>query len=354
MLPWASFPKRFPTDALHSREVHARTRRGQVLSRACAQGAGTVERSARWRFRVYRGVWSFSRPSSRRLGAALRCDVPLRVALRCTGSRCAEAHPSPEFVQHCLPGAFAGAENATGSAFLADINHQARCGRVQSTVPRRRSASGPDIPLVRDAFGFRDSIGGTAPRIERPLGRTRESAFITVRNASGPASSSSIPAVGSWFSPRDHTWNRAIPRAHSRNVSLGPSSSERRTRLDSHFPLAEAIWPLPPRSSVSRDAEAPWFADSQVGSTSPAGHPSRGNSPWSSVGCTPFESAFFSAPERRESGVFWGTRPLGRLLRGARVSLHAGASWGLRLPVGSALGEGHRRSVETRWFGLSL
>ena len=184
--------------------------------------------------------WSFSRPlfDDR---ATLRCDVPLRVALRCTVSRRAEAHPVTETVQQVPSGRLPGADSATGSAFLLDFDHLAKCGRVQSTVPQRRSALVPDIPLMRDAAGFRDSVGGTAPQIPRPLGQARESAFVTVRNVSGLTSSTSVPAVGfALLSARAHQDSHS-PSGALKSASLEPRSSEHDTRLD----WRGALWRRP-------------------------------------------------------------------------------------------------------------
>jgi hypothetical protein len=91
---------------------------------------------------------------------------------------------------------------------------------------------------VRDAVGFRDSVGDTAPQIARPVGRARENAFITVQNASGSAFSTSIPAVGfALLSARAHQdshrslghtqrmrlWDRAGPSATAPRLARCPS-----------------------------------------------------------------------------------------------------------------------------------
>jgi hypothetical protein len=164
--------------------------------------------------------------------ATLRCDVPLRVASRCAISRRAEAHPVTETVQQAPSGYLPGADSASGSAFLLDFDHLAKCGRVQSTVPGRRSASGPDILLVRDAVGFRDSVGDTAPRIPRPLGQAREAAFNTYGTLLVPLSPpASLPSGFALLSARAHLDSHS-PSGTLESASLEPRSSERDTRLD--------------------------------------------------------------------------------------------------------------------------
>jgi hypothetical protein len=253
-------------------------------------------------------------------------------------------------------GCLHGADSATDSAFLLDFDHLAKCGRVQSTDRGRRSASGPNIPLARDATGFHDSMGDTAPRIARPLGQARESAFNTVRDASGPASSTSVPAVGFRAALRASTpgitqslghtqrmclWDRAPPSATRASIGTMPSGEG----------LLATAGPFT-RSPRRRNAVVHGFP---VGSMSPVGRPSRGNSPGRAYpACTPLEAAFSSAPERGESGVFWGTRPLGRLPRGASISFHTEACRDPRLLFGSALGGRHHRRVGTFWFRPSL
>jgi hypothetical protein len=232
MLPWASFPKRFPTDV--------RLVPRNVALDAPRTGAFTRLRARRGHGRAFRPVVPPS--PSRCVGssvaprlddrATLRCDVPMRVASRCAVSRRAEAHPVTETVQQAPSGYLPGADSASGSAFLLDFDHLAKCGRVQSTVPGRRSASGPDILPVREAVGFRDSEGDTAPRIPRPLGQARKAAFNTYGTLPVPLSPPASLPSGSHFSPREHTWIRTGPSGALKSASLEPRSSERDTRLD--------------------------------------------------------------------------------------------------------------------------
>jgi hypothetical protein len=108
-------------------------------------------------------------------------------------------------------------------------------------------------------------------------GKARKSAFITERNASGPALSTSTPAVKVVvISARAHL-NSHNPSGTLKECVFGTALVwARHTHRFTRHRQAEAFWPLPPRSPGSRDAEAPWFTDSQVGSTSPAGRPFQG------------------------------------------------------------------------------
>jgi hypothetical protein len=212
MLPWASIPKRFDRRAFRSEERHTGAPR-----------TGGLRVSAPRRGHVRPFCPEVPPSPSRCVGpsvapllddrAALRCDVPLHVASRCAVSLRAEAHPVAETVQQVPSG-------CPQWGYLLDYDHSAKCGRVQSTVPGRRSASGPDILLVRDAAGFCVAVGETAPQITRPLGQARESAVITVRNASDSASSTGVPAVGfASLSARAHLGSHKS-LGHTRRVRL--------------------------------------------------------------------------------------------------------------------------------------
>jgi hypothetical protein len=159
--------------------------------------------------------WVFQSPLVRRSCVTLRCDVPQRVASRTIrfpthksvqGHRSRSAMPSG-----CLP-----RTEAPGSAFPPDIDHLAKCGRVRSTDLRRRGVSGADIPRLRNTVGFRDLIDDTAPRIARPLGQARKSAFITVGTLQVPLPPpASLPVGSEVLSARAH------PNSHNPSGTLG-------------------------------------------------------------------------------------------------------------------------------------
>jgi hypothetical protein len=217
MLPWASFPKRFSTGTRKAPRNGALGRAwGQVQSRICAQGADAIERSARKCLPSLSRFLVLQSPLVSTIVPQLRCDVPLRVASRCTVSGALERNQSRRPFSKCPQVAVPGAKKHHRAVFLADYDHLAKCGRVQSTDLGRRSAWDPDIPLVRDAVGCRDSIGDTTPRTRILLDNARENTVITVQNASGPAFSASVPAVGSRCSRREHTWIHTAPQTHSK------------------------------------------------------------------------------------------------------------------------------------------
>jgi hypothetical protein len=202
MLPWASFPKRIPTDERFApRSVAHEARCGQVPSHASAEARARSSVLPEVPLGLSRHVVLQS-PLSRRSCVALRCDVPQRAASRMLRSPTHGVHQVPETDQRAL--GQPSRDEATGSAFPPDVDHLAKCGRVQPGLPRR-SASGPEYRPFARCWGFRDLVCDTTPRIARPLGQARESAFISVQDASGPASSSSTLPSGARLSPREHT-----------------------------------------------------------------------------------------------------------------------------------------------------
>jgi hypothetical protein len=305
--------------------------------------------------------WSFSRPSFDDR-AALRCDVPLRVASRCTVSRRAETHPVTETVQQVPSGCLPGADSATGSAFLPDFDHLAKCGGGQSTVPGRRSASGPDIALLREAVGSGDSVCDTAPGITRPLGQSPRERFHhgTERVKSHFLRQRPCRRVRAALRA-SNAWIHAIPREHSKSAPLRKRSSERNTRLDWHGTSGEGLLATAgpfTRFPRRRGAVVHGFPGWQY---EPGRSPVPGQQPWSSI---PIMHALgiglFLCAGTRRSERFPGTRPLGRMPRGGRISCHAEACRDPHLPFGKGLEECRTRrmphsgsavTVASRHFG---
>jgi hypothetical protein len=155
MLPWASFPKRFPIDTRFAPEnvaleamgtgafagLHTRCRRG----RAGAHGAPeSIE-----------VCWSFARPSSRR-----SCHIAVRrPAARSVTSNhrgCAETHPVTETVPPCLPEAVPGAVTPPVRPSL-DFDLLASAVGVNRWALCAEALRVWDITQVREAEGCRVS-----------------------------------------------------------------------------------------------------------------------------------------------------------------------------------------------------
>jgi hypothetical protein len=171
MLPWASFPKRFPIDVRFApRNVALGCAADRCL---CAPAHEAPARSGGCP--LVRPVsievcWSFSRPSSRR---------SCRIAVRCPAARSVTVHrswtrrgASGHGDRSAMPsGCRAGSRNATGSAFPLDFDHLAIAAGFNRRALCAEAFRVRDIPLVREADGSRDAVGDTAPEIARPLER---------------------------------------------------------------------------------------------------------------------------------------------------------------------------------------
>jgi hypothetical protein len=366
MLPWASFPKRFPTDIRFAPRNVAldapRTSCFQVPAHEARTRSSLPPGGASSPSRcVDPSVVPFLDDR-----ATLRCDVPLRVALRCTVSRRAEAHPVTETVQQVPSGRLPG-----------QIAPPVRLSFWTSTI--WPSAAGFNRQfLSAGALWFR-----TSPQCEMPLDSAipwatprRESHILSGKPARARSSRygthpvplsppASLPS-GSRCSPREHTRIHTVPRAHSR-VRLwnrAPPSAKHASigAAPSGAGLLATAGPFT-RFPRRRNAVVHGFPDWQY---EPGRSPVSGQQPWSSVpGMHTLRSYLFlntGAPRIRR---FLETRPLGRSPCSASITFHAEASRDLRLPFGKALeecrtqrvqysGDCLRRHVETFWFGLSL
>jgi hypothetical protein len=153
--------------ALRSEERRAWMRRGKVPSRACARGADSVGRLP----------WVLPCPS-RCVGpsvaphlddrATLRCDIPRRVASRCSGRGRAEARPVTETVRLCHLDATGGG-NAAGAVVPVDFDHLA------SAVGFSRQALGAEALRVR-TFPWCEMLTDSALPWATPL---RESSVLS-------------------------------------------------------------------------------------------------------------------------------------------------------------------------------
>jgi hypothetical protein len=163
MLPWASFPKRFPIDERFAPKNDAL---------GCAEDSCLRVPAHEARARSSRRPVVLPRPS-RCVGPSvapclddrvtLRCDVPRRVASRCADRSRAETRPVSETAPLCLLDA-PGAKNASGAAFPGTTTIRP-CGRVPSLDPPRRSATGLGHPPGARSRGSRVAVGDTAPKI---------------------------------------------------------------------------------------------------------------------------------------------------------------------------------------------
>jgi hypothetical protein len=366
MLPWASFPKRFPTDVrLVPRNVALDAPRTGAFTRLRARrGHGRAFRPVVPR--VHRGVLVRQSPLVSTIvphcGATSRCaslhdvpfpDAPKRIRSRRPFSkRLPATFPGqiappvrPSFWTSTIWPSAAGFNRRSLGAEALRVRTSSQCEKpsdsaIPKAIPRREShvlSGKPERPRSTRTERFQSRF-----LRRRPCRRVR-----TSLRASTPGFAQ-VPRAHS----RVRLWNRAPPSAKHASIGAAPSGA-------GLLATAGPITRFPRR----RNAVVHGFPDWQY---EPGRSPVSGQQPWSSVpGMHTLRSYLFlntGAPRIRR---FLETRPLGRSPCSASITFHAEASRDLRLPFGKALeecrtqrvqysGDCLRRHVETFWFGLSL
>lgn len=306
-------------------------------SRACARGAGPVERFARWCFRVHRGVLVLQSPLFSTIvphcGVTTRCtslhetpppDAPKRIRSRRPFSR-------------CLPAAFPGADSATGSAsFWATTIWPVRQGSIDGPWAPRRLGSGHSpgarcrrIPRFRRRHRAANRMSCWANQREHVHRRAERFGFRVLHRRPCRRVRAALRASTPRFT--------RVPRAHSTSASLGPRSSERDRASIGTRPLGRR--PSGHRRPVRSFAATPKRRGSRVRRMAVrARQVTRpGAMPWSGVpGMHALRSRLFLCTEARRIERFLGDKTAGRSRPGAGISFHAEACRDPRLPFGSA------------------